>query len=117
MLTQTAFGDEIRHPSFPGTMIGTWGETAAKCKAKDGSNVLIEPAKYSDATGTCQVRWIVETVGASGPNYAAHSLCTSAQDPTRTETVNIIIRPIDHDRALMGRSFGDLRRYQRCPAE
>lgn len=117
MLSQTAFSDEIRHSFFSSSMIGVWGETAEKCKAKDASNVIIERAEYGDATGTCEVRWIVETAGASGPNYAAHSLCTSAQDPTKTEIVDIIIRPQEHDRALMGRSFNDLKTYQRCPAE
>ena len=117
MLPPTAFGDEVRRASFPDTVIGIWGMTAEKCKAKDGSNVLIARDEYGDATGTCEVAWIVETSGANGPNYAAHAQCRSAQDPTKTETVNIIVRPQDKDRALMGRSSNDLKNYQRCTAE
>ena len=118
MLSRAAFSDELRHPSFPSTIIGTWGETEEKCKAKDGSNVVIEPVKYGDATGTCEVRWIVITAGGGGTiNYAAHSLCTSAKDAAKTETVNIIVRLQGPDRAVMGRSFNDLKTYQRCPAE
>jgi len=118
MLSRTAFSDEIQHPTFPSTIIGTWGETAETCKAKDGSNVVIEPGTYGDETGTCEVRWIVITAGRGGTtNYAAHSLCTSAKDPTKTETVDIIVRPQGPDRAVMGRSFNDLKTYQRCPAE
>ena len=118
MPSRTALSDEIRHPQFPSTIIGTWGETAEKCKAKDGSNVVIEPGKYGDETGTCEVRWIVITAGGGGTtNYAAHSLCTSAKDATKTEAVNIIVRPQGSDRAVMGRSFDALKTYQRCPAE
>ena len=117
ILPRTALSDEVRRASFPDTIIGIWGETAEKCKAKDGSNVLIARDEYGDATGTCEVAWIVETTGANGPNYAAHAQCSSAQDPTKTETVNIIVRPQDNERALMGRSFNDLKSYQRCPAE
>jgi hypothetical protein len=67
--------------SFPDTIIGIWGETAEKCKAKDGSNVLIARDEYGDATGTCEVAWIVETSGANGPNYAAHTMqeCTRSK--------------------------------------
>jgi hypothetical protein len=117
MLPPTAFGYEVRRAWFPDTVIGIWGETAEKCKAKDGSNVLIARDEYGDATGTCEVAWIVETSGANGPNYAAHAQCRSAQDPTKTEIVNIIVRPQDKDRALMGRSSSDLKSYQRCTAE
>ena len=117
LLSRTALGDEVRHLAFPGAMIGTWGETAEKCQAKDGSNVVIEAGKYGDAMGSCEVRWIVVTSGAGGTiNYAAHSLCTSAKDATKTETVNIIVRPQGPDRALMGRAFNDLKSYQRCSA-
>lgn len=117
MLPRAAFAHDVRHTSFPTAMIGTWGETADKCKAKDGANVVIEPIKYGDAAGSCAVRWIVETAGADGANYAAHSLCTSAKDTTKTEVVDIIVRPQGQDRAVMGRSFDKLQTYQRCPAQ
>lgn len=114
-LTRTAGADEIRHLAFPGAMLGTWAETAEQCTSKDPSNVVIEPNKYGDAQGSCTVRWIVETAGARGANYAAHSLCTSAAQPPKTETVNIVIRPQGDGRAMMGRSFESLKSYQRCP--
>jgi hypothetical protein len=98
-------------------MMGTWAQTAEQCTAKDKSNIVIETAKYDDASGSCDVRWIVETAGSQGPNYAGHALCTSALDSAKTEVVNIIIRPQGNDRASMGRSFEDLKTYQRCPAE
>ena len=116
LLSQAAAGDEIRHTTFPSEIIGTWAQTAELCAATDKSNIHIEAAKYGDASGCCDVRWIVETPGSQGPNYAVHAVCTSASNPAETQVVNIIIRPQDKDRASMGRSFEDLKTYQRCPA-
>jgi hypothetical protein len=73
------------------------------------------PAKYRDGGGDCEVRWIVETAGSDGINYAAPSLCTSASLPEKTQTKNIIVRLLGPDRAAMRRTFEDLKNYQRCP--
>jgi hypothetical protein len=115
--------DEIRLSTFPNVMLGTWAETAQQCAAKDKSNVVIEPAKYGDGDGSCAVSWIVETQGSRGINYAVRALCTSASLPEKTQTVNIIVRPIGPDRAAMGRIyvravesvFDNLKTYLRCP--
>jgi hypothetical protein len=115
LLVQVAHADEIRHAAFPDAMLGTWAETAEQCAAKDKTNIVIEPAKYRDGGGDCEVRWIVETEGADGINYAVHSLCTSASLPEKTQIKDIIVRPLGPDRAAMGRSFEDLKSYQRCP--
>jgi len=104
LFVQAADADEIRHLTFPNVMLGTWAETAEQCAAKDKSNVVIEPAKYGDGAGSCAVRWIV-----------LHALCTSASLPEKTQTKNIIVRPLGPDRAAMGRTFEDLKNYQRCP--
>ena len=109
--------DEIRRPNLPVSVIGTWAEKTEQCARKDKSNVVIENGKYGDASGSCAVRWVVQTVGGAGANYAVHALCTSAADQTKTQIVDIIIRPQGTDRAAMGRSFQDLKVYQRCPAE
>ena len=98
-------------------MIGTWAQTAEQCAAKDKSNILIEASKYGDASGSCDVRWIVETAGSLGVNYAVHALCTSASNSDKTQVVNIIIRPQNDGRMSMGRSFEDLKAYQHCPSE
>lgn len=116
-LLSRAAADEIRRAFIPGAILGTWAETAEQCATKDKSDVVIESAKYGDGSGTCTVRWVVETPGARGVNYAVHALCTSAKDQSKTQIVNIIIRPQGNDHAWMGRSFADLKTYQRCPAE
>jgi hypothetical protein len=112
-----ANADEIRRPNLPVSVMGTWAEKIGQCASKDKSNVIIENGKYGDASGSCAVRWVVQTVGGAGANYAVHALCTSAEDRSKTQIVDIIIRPQGTDRAAMGRSFQDLKVYQRCPAE
>ena len=79
--------------------------------------MVIEPVKYGDGSGSCAVRWVVQTPSAQGTNFAVHALCTSAADQSKIQIVDIIIRPQGSDRAVMGRSFKDLKNYQRCPAE
>ena len=115
LFVQVAHADEIRHATFPKAMLGTWAETAEQCAAKDKNNIVIEPAKYRDGGGDCAVRWIVETAGSDGINYAVHSVCTSASLPEKTQTKDIIVRPLGAGRAVMGRSSEDLKNYQRCP--
>jgi hypothetical protein len=116
LASPTARADEIRRPNLPTALIGTWAENSDQCASKDKSNVIIENGKYGDASGSCAVRWVVQTAGGAGANYAVHALCTSAADQTKTQIVDIIIRPQGADRAAMGRSFKDLKVYQRCPA-
>jgi len=115
LFVQAAHADVVRILTFPNVMLGTWAETAERCTAKDKSNIVIAPAKHGDGAGSCAVPFIVETSGSAGPNYAVHALCTSASLPEKTQIVNIVVRPLGQDRAAMGRSFEDLKTYQRCP--
>ena len=111
----TAHADIVRLITFPAALLGTWAESADQCAAKDKSNVLIQSAVYGDGSGSCVVRWIVETAGSRGTNYAVHALCTSASHPDKTQVVNIVVRPQSDGRAVMGRGFDNLKTYLRCP--
>ena len=86
--------DAIRLSTFPNVMLGTWAETAQQCTAKDKSNVVIEPAKYGDGHGSCEVRWIDQSEGSRGINYEVRALCTSASLPEKNQTVTIIVRTL-----------------------
>jgi hypothetical protein len=115
LVPERAAGDIIRRATIPAFLFGTWAENSEQCISKDKSNVVIESLRYGDGSGSCAVRWVVETPSSHGANYAVHGLCTSAADQAKTQIVNIIIRPQGNDRASMGRSFADLKTYQRCP--
>jgi hypothetical protein len=115
-LPELAVADEVRHSTFPGTLVGTWVESADKCAAQDNSRVQIESTKYSDSNGSCAVGWIVETAGSRGTNYAAHLFCGNSSDPAKTQPRDIVVRPEDGGRASIGRSFEDLKIYWHCSA-
>jgi hypothetical protein len=115
LISQAANGDEIRRTAFADALLGTWATTVEQCEAKDKPNIVISKDKYVDADGGCSVRWIVETAGAAGPNYAVHAFCTGTSKPAQTKTVNLIIRPNGNDRISIGTTFDDLKSFQRCP--
>jgi hypothetical protein len=112
---KSAAAHEVRRAALPSSLLGTWAENSERCSSKDKSNVIIESSKYGDGSGSCAVRWVVETANPNGSNYAVHALCTSTMNQAKSQIVNIIIRPQGDDRAFMGRSFTDLKSYQRCP--
>jgi hypothetical protein len=113
---QRAGADEIRHLTFPSVLLGRWAPSAELCAAKDKSNIAITADGYSTADGKCSVRWIVETAGSRGPNYAVHAQCEADGQPARADVVNLILRPEGADQVVIGKSFTDLKPYLRCPA-
>jgi|GEM_PF-1490727 len=113
--SQHAGADEVRHTTFPSVLVGTWAPSAELCAAKDKSSIAIAADGYSTADGKCSVRWIVETAGSRGPNYAVHAQCEADGQPARADVVNMILRPEGNDRASIGKSFADLKSYLRCP--
>jgi hypothetical protein len=113
--SQRAVADEIRHTTFPGVLMGRWAPSAELCAAKDKSNVTIAADGYSTADGKCSVRWIVETAGSLGPNYAVHAQCEGDGQAARADVVNMILRLEAGGRVSIGKSFTDLKPYLRCP--
>src|SRR5271154_6326563 len=112
---QRAGADEVRHTTFPSVLVGTWAPNAELCAAKDKSSITIAADGYSTAEGKCNVRWIVETAGSLGPNYAVHAQCEADEQPAKVDVVNMILRPEAGDRVSIGKSFTDLKPYLRCP--
>ena len=112
---QRAGADEVRHTAFPSVLVGTWAPSAELCAAKDKSNISVAADGYSTADGKCSVRWIVETPGSRGTNYAVHAQCEGDAQNARADVVNMILRPEGGDRVSIGKSFTDLKPYLRCP--
>ena len=113
--SQPAGADEIRHTTFPSALVGRWAPSAELCAAKDKSNITIAADGYSTANGKCSVRWIVETAGSLGPNYAVHAQCEADGQPAKADVINMILRPEGGDKVSIGTSFTDLKPYLRCP--
>jgi hypothetical protein len=112
--SQHAGADEIRHTTFPSVLVGRWAPSAELCAAKDKSNITVAADGYSTADGKCSVRWIVETAGSLGPNYAVHAQCEGDAQPAKPDVVNMILRPEGGDKVSIGTSFTDLKPYLRC---
>jgi hypothetical protein len=113
--SQRAGADEVRHTTFPSVLVGTWAPSAELCAAKDKSNIAIAADGYSTANGKCSVRWIVETAGSLGLNYAVHAQCEADGQPAKADVINMILRPEGGDKVSIGTSFTDLKPYLRCP--
>ena len=111
--SQRAGADEVRHTTFPSALVGRWAPSAELCAAKDKSNVTIAADGYSTADGKCSVRWIVETPGSLGTNYAVHAQC-EGDAQAKPDVVNMILRPEGSDKVSIGTSFTDLKPYLRC---
>jgi hypothetical protein len=112
--SQDSYGDEVRHVTFSGSLQGAWVLDAAQCDAKDEPDIAISETKYTASGADCAVEWIVETAGALGSNYAVHASCVDRGQPAKANATNLIIRPVSGDRISVGKSFDDLKAYQRC---
>lgn len=113
---QVAAADEIRHATITTSLVGTWAQSADLCAANDKSNIVLAEAKFAGPDGNCNVETVVETAGAQGPNYSVRGRCGEPSSGGAT-VVNLIVRPQGGDRLLIGKSFEDLKPYQRCPAK
>jgi hypothetical protein len=109
-----AYADDVRHTAFPDALVGTWGQNAQFCTARDKSNIVVAPAGYRAAGQDCAVIWIVETAGAAGPNYSVRASCSDPSNPSAKRVENLIVRPQSGDRLTVGASFESQQPYQRC---
>jgi len=66
LVPERAAGDIIRRATIPAFLFGTWAENSEQCISKDKSNVVIESLRYGDGSGSCAVRWVVETPSSHG---------------------------------------------------
>jgi hypothetical protein len=66
LVPERAAGDIIRRATIPAFLFGTWAENSEQCISKDKSTVVIESLRYGDGSGSCAVRWVVETPSSHG---------------------------------------------------
>jgi hypothetical protein len=110
-----ASGDEIRHTRFSGALLGTWASSQELCSAKDSSSITISETAFRSSEGGCNVQWIVERAAAHGTTYGVHARCVDPSQPDKASTVDFILWPQGSDRISIGRTFNELKIYQRCP--
>ena len=102
------------HNAFAAAVVGSWAQRAELCGTADKSNITIAATEYKTADNTCSVETIVVRAGEPGPIYSARGRCADGSGKFRA--VNLIVRTETNGAFSIGTTFGDLKRYQRCPA-
>ncbi|MBX9844702.1 MAG: hypothetical protein K2Z80_23115 [Xanthobacteraceae bacterium] len=114
---QAASGADVRRTKFADGLLGTWALSQSACESIDSSNVLISEVQFSNSEGKCDVQWIVERPAAHGATYGVHANCSDPKQPDGARAADFIFWLQDKDRALIGKTFNDLKAYQRCTAK
>jgi hypothetical protein len=95
---------------------GKWAPSADLCRG-DEVAVVVSEKGYVTAQESCEVQWVAETPGRSGPIYSPHMRCSSLTMPEQTTELTHIIVPKDGRQLSAGPDFHELKPYQRCPGE
>ena len=110
-----AVADEIRHPTFPPVLVGSWAQSADNCAKGDKSNFTVAAFGYGGPDGNCAAIVVVETPSPKGTNYSVRALCAAGDRVQPAgHIVNLIMRPDGADHVSIGTSFQNLPPYQRC---
>jgi hypothetical protein len=113
---QAAFGDEVRHTKFSAALMGTWALSQELCGGNDKSIITISEEQFSGSDGDCNVQWIVERAAVRGTTLGVHARCFNASLPEKSRVVDLIVWPQGGDKISVGKTFDDLKIYERCPA-
>jgi hypothetical protein len=115
LMPQVADAQLVRHNSIPETYWGTWAPADANCQDAKKSSIAVSAQAYESSTTSCVVKYVRRIPGPKGPTCSARLQCTSRGGEPQAEAIaNLIIRPSDPDRILMGAEFASLKLYQRC---
>ena len=117
VVTHTASADVKRHEFIPVPLRGSWAPSADDCKNADKAKIVVSDKTYVSAEANCTVMWVSETAAARGSIYAAQMRCGKPDEKDRKTQSNVILAPKDANQISIGPSFGNLKDYQRCPAD
>jgi hypothetical protein len=115
LLGGPSLADSVRHLNVPERFLGTWAPSADLCRDKK-SIIAVSSQGYETSQESCEVQWVTETAGRSGPIYSAHLRCTMAATPDQKTELNRLIIPQGQGQLSAGPDFNDLKTYARCPA-
>jgi hypothetical protein len=115
VLSGSSLADTVRHLQVPERFWGTWARSPDLCRDKK-SIIVVSEKGYVTPEASCEIQWLTETAGGSGPIYSAHMRCTSLTAPDEKTELNRIILPKEGGQLSAGPDFQNLTHYQRCPA-
>ena len=108
--------DSVRHLSVPERFWGTWAPSPDLCRDRKAT-VVVSETGYVTSEASCEIQWLTETAGGSGPIYSAHMRCSNLTAPEEKTELNRIILPKEAGELSAGPDFQNLTHYQRCPAK
>ena len=114
-LSAPSLADTVRHLSVPERFWGTWAPSPDLCRDRKATVVVSEKG-YVTSEASCEIQWLTETAGGSGPIYSAHMRCSNLAAPDEKTELNRIILPKEAGQLSAGPDFRNLTHYQRCPA-
>jgi hypothetical protein len=115
-VTHAASADVKRHEFIPVPLRGSWAPRADDCKNAGKAVIVVSDKTYVSAEANCTVMWVSETAATRGSIYAAHLQCAKPDEKNQNTQSNVILAPKDAKQISIGPSFGNLKDYQRCPA-
>jgi hypothetical protein len=105
---------DVRHPTIPEALWGSWAPGADDCKKGSKSLVVVAGKTYASSDGECTVAWVSETAGTQGSIYSARLACPTA-DGKRKSASDVLLVPKGTDQLSIGTHFRKLADYRRCP--
>lgn len=115
-LSAPSLADSVRHLSVPERFWGTWAPSPDLCRDRKAT-VVVSETGYVTSEASCEIQWLTETAGGSGPLYSAHMRCSNLTAPEEKTELNRIILPKEAGELSAGPDFQNLTHYQRCPAK
>jgi len=115
-LSAPSLADSVRHLSVPERFWGTWAPSPDLCRDRKAT-VDVSEKGYVTSEASCEIQWLTETAGGSGPIYSAHMRCSNLTAPEEKTELNRIILPKEAGELSAGPDFQNLTHYQRCPAK
>ncbi len=104
VVSGSSLADTVRHLQVPERFWGTWARSPDLCRDKK-SIIVVSDKGYVTPEASCEIQWLTETAGGSGPIYSAHMRCTSLTAPDEKTELNRIILPKEGGQLSAGPDF------------
>ena len=74
VLSGSSLADTVRHLQVPERFWGTWARSPDLCRDKK-SIIVVSEKGHVTPEASCEIQWLTETAGGSGPNLTHYQRC------------------------------------------
>jgi len=114
MWTSEPASADVRHPSYPKRLQGTWSPSAEQCGTDSSSRIVIGEKRVVGPKVECAVEYVAERAGPRGPIYSGRGSCIDRAPPQNKSMMNLVIEPRIDGTTWIGTTFEKLQQYQLC---